>query len=166
VRGEPRREERRERARVDALAQLHERDDLLVGPVRATDHRAQRDGRVRQQRRLDVGRVDRVARALDHVLDASGEVQRAALVEAPDVAGAEPAVGGERRARRGRVAEVAGEHVGTADDDLADLPCGDRGAGVVDQAHAHARQRPADRVSRRGSSIAVWHTTAVVSVSP
>src|SRR3546814_1710540 len=60
------------------------------------------------QRSIDIGRRDRLALAgLERILDAAGEVQEAVIVDATAIAGAQPAVIGERFARFRRLAEIA-----------------------------------------------------------
>src|SRR5262245_4480075 len=65
------------------------------------------DGRVAQQRRLDLGGRDVGTRRLDHVLDAAEKMQRAVLVEPSQVAGVEVSVRSEAVERRETV--VVGE---------------------------------------------------------
>ena len=84
---------------------------------------------------LDLARVDVVAAADDHVLLAVDDVEVAVVVDAPDVAGAEPAVGVDRGRRRVGTAPVALHHVVPADGDLA----------AVQQAHLDAVHGQADR---------------------
>ena len=96
------------------------------------------------ERVLDLARVDAVAAAQDHVLDAVDEVQIAVGVEVADVAGAEPAVG-ERLARRLGVAPVAAHHPGRDQLHLAGLARRHRLPVAVRDAHGDARAGRADR---------------------
>ena len=73
--------------------------------------------------RLDLLRVDVLAAADDHVLDAVDDPQVAVLVEDADVAGVQPAVG-DRLDGVGGPVEIAAHDVGAADDHLAPLACG------------------------------------------
>src|SRR5262249_14149817 len=66
----------------------------------------------------------------DDVLGAVGDAQMRAVHEGPDVAGPQPAVGGERRPGGGRVAEVPGERAGVAGLDLAVVGDAHLDAGV------------------------------------
>ncbi|HET8607657.1 MAG TPA: hypothetical protein VFL66_11605 [Gaiellaceae bacterium] len=76
---------------------------------------------MRVQRLLDLAREDVVAAADDQLLQPVDEVEVAVAVEAADVAGAQPAVRGERRGARGRVLPVARDHRGPAELHLAEL---------------------------------------------
>ena len=69
------------------------------------------------------------------VLLAVGDVEEAALVDAPDVAGVEPAVLVEHLGGRLGVVVVAAHDARAPDEDLA----------VLGDAHLGARHRPADR---------------------
>src|SRR5439155_933613 len=85
---------------MDVTGTLKQRKLALAAegydPARVTDPLFVRaDRRMREQRRLDLGRRDVDARGLDHVLQASAEVERPALVELPEVAGVEEALGVE-----------------------------------------------------------------------
>ena len=71
------------------------------------------------EHRLDLGRVDVLAAGDVHVLEAAADAVEALLVALGDVARAEPAVVGERAARRLLVAPVAGENVRAAHLELA-----------------------------------------------
>src|SRR6476661_8280839 len=142
---------------------LRRRHHLGVGPALEADGRRPRGHRVRVERdegrrvvvagavdeeladeraqpleaRLDLGRRDVLAaRGLEDVLLAVGDVEEAALVDAPDVAGVEPAVLGEHLGRRLGVVVVAAHDARPSDEDLAVL---------LRDAHLGARQRPADR---------------------
>src|SRR5260221_8644256 len=73
---------------------------------------------------LDLRRPDLEARGVDHALQAIGDEEVALLVVVAEVAGTEEALAveiEERLARRLRLLPVALEHLGAADDDLADL---------------------------------------------
>src|SRR6476661_285497 len=87
--------------------------------------------------RLDLGRRDVLAAGgLEDVLLAVGDVEEAALVDAPDVAGVEPAVLGQHLGGRLGVVVVAAHDAGALDEDLTVL---------VGDADLRAGQRPAHR---------------------
>src|SRR3954451_22608266 len=126
-----------QRVAVEIAGGNDERDDLLAPAFRrhAGDGDL-RDGRVVLERRLDLARVDVEPTADDELLAAAGDLEAPVLVVEPaEVAGAKPAVAGERLGRRVRPAPVAVEDLRTADEDLA--------IGAV-EAHLDAGQRPAD----------------------
>ena len=103
---------------------------------------AQVHGRVRAQRVLDHLGVDVVAAADDQVLGAAGQVQPPERVAKAQVAGDQPAVGGERLGRLGRV-EVAREQVGRLVEHHARL------ARRAVPAPSGRRRRPAPRPESR-----------------
>src|SRR5262245_64068081 len=89
-----------ERSGLHGPCRDDERGDVLATRTRWHRHDVRRtDGRVAEQRRLDLGRGDVGPCRLDHVLDAAEEVQRAALIETPQVTGAEETVRVEAIAR-------------------------------------------------------------------
>src|SRR5919201_2543102 len=98
------------------------------------------DRRMRVEDVLDLGGVHVLAAADDHVLFAVDERQESLLVEPPEVAGAEPAVGGERLGRRLGLVPVAGEHVRPTELDLADAARLARALLVVDDAELDVRR--------------------------
>ena len=111
-----------------------------------------------QQRRLDLGAVDVLAAADDHVLLAVDDVVEAGLVAIAEVAGAEPAAA-ERRLGGLGIVPVAGDDVRPADPDLADLALGDVVAVVVDDAHVGGRRRAGRRCrGGRGSRRRRWRS--------
>src|SRR5512132_1449429 len=125
--------------RADLLprTELDERDDLLaVDVVRPADDPSRRDGRVLQQRRLDVPWKDVEAAPDDQVLLAVDDVDVPVVVEAAQVAGVEPAVP-DRLRRQLRRAPVAEHDRAGTDADLADL-------AVAGDAHLDAGGRLAD----------------------
>ena len=76
---------------------------------------------------LDVGRVDVLAAADDHVLDAVDDVGIAVVVEIAEVAAVQPAAGQRGRSIAGRL--VIAEHdIGSADADFANLARTEAGA--------------------------------------
>jgi hypothetical protein len=79
---------------------------------------------VPEQQLLDLAGVDVVAAGDDQLPAAPLDAQVAALVEAAQVAGAEPAVGVEGLGDGLRVAPVAAEHVGAAQQHLSLLAAG------------------------------------------
>ena len=72
--------------------------------------RALRHRGVTVDHRFDVGRIEFDAAAVDHVFQPAGDDDVAAGVGAREIAGAEPAVGGEGVGGRGFVFEIAVEH--------------------------------------------------------
>ncbi len=95
---------------------------------------------------FDLGRVDVLAAADDHVLDAVGDVDVAVGIHVAAIAGAQPAVLGDRRGGRLRLAPVAAHQLFAADPDLARDTGRDRLAGA---GFAHADLDPRDRLARR-----------------
>ena len=105
---------------------------------------------------LHLGGADVLAAADDHVLQATDDLDRAGRVDRGEVAGAEPAVGGERLGGLGGV-EIADAHLRSAGEQLAvvvdaHLDLADRVAVGDDRRHLrrsvralHAR---AERVRR------------------
>ena len=73
--------------------------------MRHADDRGFLDVGVLEEHRFDIGGVDVVAAADDHVLHATRDVDEAVVVEVREVAGAQPAVLGPR-ARGGAVVVV------------------------------------------------------------
>ena len=99
-------------AHDEGLAHLTE---PLVGYA---DHRAVRDAVQPGQHLLDLGRIHVEAAADVHVLEPVGDPEIAVLVECPDVAGVQPAVGVDGRRGGLGIVEVAEHHVGTAQQHL------------------------------------------------
>ena len=98
---------------------------------------------------LDLLRIDVVAAGDDEVFAAPDDGQIAVGIETADIAGLEPAIGREFFARFFGHAPIAGEHIGAAHLDVADLAGGARRAGaaglhVVHHAHTHLGQGQAD----------------------
>ena len=119
--------------------------------MRHADHRALGDAGHLVDAALDLGRVDVVAAADDQVLAAADDRDVAAVVDLADVAGLEPAVGGELLARLLGHAPVAREDV------RARAPRWRRsrrsGSGAPSSStHAQRRRRAAEsRPCRRGA---------------
>ncbi len=93
---------RGKRFEIDAPART--RDDhaahrLAQHVVRNGEGQRREDIGMADQNVLDFRRSDRFAATLDHVLAATDDVEEAVLVEAPDVAGVEPALRDRRFAR-------------------------------------------------------------------
>src|SRR4029453_15910993 len=88
------------------------------------DDRALAHRRVLVEHLLELPRVDVVAAANDQLLLAVDDEEVAVLVDAPDVAGPKPAIGGQDLSGGLRSAPVARHHVVAADGDLADLAGG------------------------------------------
>jgi hypothetical protein len=86
-----------------------------------------------RERLLHLDRVDVLAAADDHVLDPVGEEEVAVLVDVAAVAGAQPAVLGQRRRGLRRAVVVPAHDVRRAQPHFADL------AGV---SHAAAKSGP------------------------
>ncbi|HEY6520705.1 MAG TPA: hypothetical protein VIZ19_15205, partial [Roseiarcus sp.] len=82
------------------------------------DHRNLDDRRVFQQHVLDLGGVDRVPAAVDHILDAIDDPQVALFVHDPEIAGL-PISGDELALGGLRVVEIARHDHGAADIDFA-----------------------------------------------
>src|SRR5215813_1126986 len=128
-----------ERSGLDGPRRDDERGHVLAPRARRHWHDVRRtDGRVAEQRRLDLGRGDVGARRLDHVLDAAEEVQRAALVETAEVTGVEEPVRVETILRREAV--VVREQGRAAHADLAGSS-GDDGDTARRVADAHLAAR-------------------------
>ena len=103
--------------------------DLAGVPVGAADGRGGGDAGVAQQRVLDDPGVDVVAAADDQVLGPAGQGHEAAVVDAAEVAGVQPAVTDDAvpadpGAAQSRVGDVPGEHGGAADHQHAGLAGG------------------------------------------
>src|SRR5258706_9196593 len=87
---------------------------------------------------LHFARKELLAAAVDDLLAPPGDLHVALLVDgAPEVAGAKPALGGERLGVRLRVVVVAQMHPRSARGDLADLAMGHVRAPLVDQPQLH-----------------------------
>src|SRR3954470_886224 len=101
VRGQPLAGVRDQHVAVEVAGRHDERDDLLAPALRRhAGDRDLRDGRVVLERRLDLARVDVQAAADDELLPAAGDLEAPVLVVEPaEVAGAKPAVAGERLGR-------------------------------------------------------------------
>jgi hypothetical protein len=92
------------------------------------------------ERLLDLDRVHVLTAADDHVLDAIGQEQVALVIEIAAIAGAQPAVLGERRGCLLGAVEVSGHHVGRPEPDLPDVARAARSAGRrVHDAQLHPR---------------------------
>ena len=129
-------------AELDGPRRNDERGHVLAARARRYRHDVRSaDGRVAEQRRLDLGRRDVGARRLDHVLDAAEEVHGAALVEPSQVAGVEVSLRVEAVARCEPV--VVREQGRAAHADLA------RGSASVGSplSGSQMRARPAGRAS-------------------
>ena len=120
--------------------------DLAHALVGHADDGDLRDRRVRQHDVLDLGRVAVEPAHDEHVLDAVGDAQVAALVHHADVAGVQPAVGVDRFGGGGWIIEVAFHHVVAAHHDFAGLAAWHLGAGLVDAAHFDVGDRPSGGV--------------------
>src|SRR5579862_1305654 len=104
-----------------ALAQHHPGGDLLAPPlVRDAGDRGLGHRRVGFEHDLHLARVDVQPAGDDHLLGPAADAQvPGRRVDRPNVAGAEPAVRGERGVRAGRVVPVPREHLWPAELDLA-----------------------------------------------
>src|SRR6266851_9704867 len=102
----------------------HPGGHLLAPPrVRDSGHHGLGHRRMALQCDLDLAGVDVQSAGDDEFLyPAANDQVPAGLIDAADVAGAEPAVLGEGRLGRGRVTPVAAEDLGTAQLDLAVRP--------------------------------------------
>src|SRR5207253_2853623 len=124
---------------------------------------------------LDVLRPDIAAIDDDQVLGTAGDddfsVERVA-----QVAGVEPAVGGQNLAGGIGFAEVASHDAGTLDEDAADLAIGEHFAALVAHLQLMARQHPAahheaarlvvvPRIGRRQRPLLVGKCSSIDAVS-
>ena len=89
---------------------------VLIG---AGNHGGVRDGRMRQQDGLQLGRRHLVSLVLDQLLEAIHDIEVAVRVGVANVAGVQPAIVIENLRGGGRVVEIALHHLGTANQDLA-----------------------------------------------
>ena len=102
-------------------------------------------------RALDLGGIDVFAAADDHVLHPVLDVDIAVRVHIGGVAGADPAIGGQRvRGRFGQV-PVAEHVVGRAGDDLSHLAARQLRAILTNDLDLHPRQRLARRTHPRAA---------------
>src|SRR5439155_26530430 len=93
--------------------------DLAPAIVRDADDGAVPHGPVLVEDGLDLGRIDVLAARDEHVLEAALDPVAAVLSHLRDVAGAQPAVGGEGLPRRRLVSPVAREDVRALAEQLA-----------------------------------------------
>ena len=102
------------------------------------------------QYRLEIARIDVEAAGDDHVLLAIDENEKAVVVKAADVAGADEAqavrVVPFGIARKVGPVAVAGHHAVRMSDDLAGAARGNLVTGFVDQANIVSGRRLADRM--------------------
>ena len=125
-----------------AAAHDHGHADLAPLGVGHAEHRHFGHAGMRQQHFLDLARVDvRAARDV-HVRFAAGDGEQAALVQAPEVAGVEPATAQGLGSGLG-VAVVAGEDGRPAAADFADAAGRYRLQVGVEHGHFHAGAWPA-----------------------
>ena len=122
--------------------------DLAHHRVGPGDHRHVGHAGVGGQRGLDLGRVHVVAAADEHLLGPPGEAHQAVGLDAGQVAGPQPAVGGDGRRGGLGVAPVARHLGGGAQPQLAHLAGRDLAPVVVAGRHLDAAPRPADAVQR------------------
>src|SRR3954451_8856389 len=137
VRRQPLAGVRDERVAVDVAGRHDEGDDLLAPALRRhAGHRDLRDGRMVLERRLDLAGIDVEPTADDELLRAPGDLEAAVpVVDPAEVAGAKPAVAGQRLGRRVGAVPVAVEDLRAAHEDLAVLAV---------EADLDPRQRPPD----------------------
>src|SRR4051794_18723972 len=135
VRRQPLAGVRDERIGVEGAGRHDEGDDLLAPALRRhAGHRDLGDGRMVLERRLDLARIDVEPAADDELLRAPGDLEAAVpVVDPAEVAGAKPAVAGQRLGRRVGAVPVAVEDPRAAHEDLAGLPL---------EAGPHPRPRP------------------------
>ncbi len=102
----------------------HDHRDHELTPFvgRFAHHRDLGDAGVREQHVLDLARVHVEAARDDELLGSPDDAEVAVVIELADVAAAEPSVGVERVAGRVVPVPVAGEHVRSAEQDLARRP--------------------------------------------
>src|SRR3954454_6467108 len=137
VRPQPRAGVRDESLAVDVAGGNDEPDDLLTPALGS--HAGDRDlgdGRMVLERRLDLAGIDVEPTADDELLRAPGDLEAAVpVVDPAEVAGAKPAVAGQRLGRRVGAVPVAVEDLRAAHEDLAVLAV---------EADLDPRQRPPD----------------------
>src|SRR3954453_23601015 len=123
VRRQPLAGVRDERVAVEVAGRHDERDDLLAPALgRHAGDRDLGDGRMVLERRLDLPGINVEPAADDELLRAPGDLEAAVpVVDPAEVAGAEPAVAGQRLRRRLGPVPVAVEDLRAADEDLAVL---------------------------------------------
>ena len=121
----------------------HDCGDHLLAQARVRNRKrgGVDDAGKRAQHRVDLRGRDLVAAAVDLLLDATGEMELAGVVEVPEVAHPEPAVD-EARGIELRIVVVAVEHLRPAHLDLADLARRDDAPRLVDQPDLAVDQRP------------------------
>ena len=123
-----------------AFAQHDAGQDLLTVMAVGHAHRGGVEHRgMAQQRFIDLARGDVLAALDDQLLDAAGDEEEAVGVAVAEVAGAQPAVGGEARGGGVGILVVAAHHVRTADRDLAGDAVGHRLQRGVDHPRFAAR---------------------------
>ena len=103
----------------------HRLDGLAPAVVGHADDRDLGHGRVLGQDLLDLGRVDVLPAGDDHVLEPVLDEEVAVVVDVPDVAGAEPAVVGDRLGGVVGLVQVAHHPLRRAEPELARLARGD-----------------------------------------
>jgi hypothetical protein len=104
------------------------------------------DRRVRVEELLDLARVDVLAAADDHVLDAPDDVHVALVVHRREVARVHPARRVDRLRGRSRIVPVAEHHAVAARAELARRAARHDRAGLrVDDLHLDVRVHAADR---------------------
>src|SRR5581483_5062915 len=150
---------------------LHDGGDLLAEHVVGdAEHGDVHHRGVLEERRFHLGGVDVLAAADDHVLGAVRDVDEALVVEAGDVAGAQPTAVDERVGRRLRLVPVALDDVRPPHPQLPGLADGQVVAGLVHDADVVDRQRRAaavglgevvDAVVRRRRRRRLGHPPAV-----
>src|SRR6201999_1144982 len=119
-------------------------DLFAKGVVRDADDGGLGHVRVLVEHLFDLARVDVVAAADDHVLGPVDDVEVAVLVDAPDVAGIQPSVGGDRGLGGVRQIPIALHHVVAPDLDLTRLPSRDLDSVQINHPHLDAVDRGAD----------------------
>ena len=141
--------------RLMAGPQRHHRlDGLAPVVIRNADHRHVGHRRVLGHGLLDLGRVDVLPARDDHVLDPVGYEQVPAVADVPDIAGAQPAVVGDRLGGVFRPVQVAHHSLRRPEPELTRLSGGGVPAGgQVHHPHLRAgqhRTRRAEPVFARG----------------
>jgi len=108
--------------------------------------------RVGEQQVLHLLRIDVLAAAAEHVVDAAAEIEEPVLVLAEDIAGVQPAIG-ELGTRDLRLVVIAEANVGAADQELAFLGLGGRSASIS-RSSISVRARRGCRAGPAGRPIA------------
>ena len=150
--------ERQELLRARAVKHEHHQllDFRAARPHARGDHLAELQARCVLRDRLEIVRIVVLTVDEDDLLGAPGDVEIAAVDEA-EIAGAQPAVRGERGGVRRRVLVVAARDVVAAQVHVPDASFGKLAVVVAGDAHAAVRNRPSLGDQLDGILVAVGH---------